>query len=440
MTASMTALPVLGVPVESKALKGMDSLLSIVQMPGGVPVATFAIGEAGAKNAALHAAAILALADAALAGRSSRPGARPDAHRRRRAYRFMNAVPPGGTIGILGGGQLGRMLALAAARLGLKTHIYSPEGDAPAFQVSAAHTQASFDDKTALETFAAACDVVTFEFENIPARTLDIIAAFKPVFPSAATLAVTQDRFEEKSFVTSLGLKTAPFQKVDDGEVSVPAPSILKTRRFGYDGKGQAKVASPDDVARAFASFKRAPCILEGFVDFEFEASVVAARGRDGAFAAYDPPENIHRDHILRRSIVPSRLSAAQASQAKAIAKKIVGRARLCRRARRRSCSSTKDALLVNEIAPRVHNSGHWTIDACIVSQFEQHIRAVAGLAPRRSRAPRRRRDGQPPIGAEADDWQSLAASGGGLHLYGKSESRPGRKMGHVTVLKPKSA
>jgi 5-(carboxyamino)imidazole ribonucleotide synthase len=349
----------------------------------------------------------------------------------------MNAVPPGGMIGILGGGQLGRMLALAAARLGLKAHIYSPEDDAPAFQVSSAHTQASFDDKAALETFAAACDVVTFEFENVPARALDIIAAFKPVFPSAATLAVTQDRFAEKNFVISLGLKTAPFQNVDDGAVDVPAPSILKTRRFGYDGKGQAKVASRDDVARALAEFKNAPCILEGFVDFEFEASVIAARGRDGAFAAYDPPQNIHRDHILRRSLVPSRLSAAQADEAKAIAKRLadalgyVGVLAV-------ELFVTKDALLVNEIAPRVHNSGHWTIEACIVSQFEQHIRAVAGWP---LGDPARHSDAVMDnlIGAEADDWQSLAASGGGLHLYGKTESRSGRKMGHVTYLKARS-
>jgi 5-(carboxyamino)imidazole ribonucleotide synthase len=350
----------------------------------------------------------------------------------------MNAVPPGGTIGILGGGQLGRMLALAAARLGLKTHIYSPETDAPAFQVSSAHTNAPFDDKAALENFAAACDVVTFEFENVPVRSIDIIAASKPVFPSAATLAVTQDRFEEKSFVASLGLKTAPFRKVDGEDVSVTAPSILKTRRFGYDGKGQAKVAGTADLARTFESFKRAPCILEGFVDFEFEASVIAGRGIDGAFAAYDPPENIHRDHILRRSIVPSRLTGAQAAEAKAMAKKIadalgyVGVLAV-------ELFVTRDALLVNEIAPRVHNSGHWTIEACVTSQFEQHIRAVAGWP---LGDPARHSDAVMDnlIGAEADDWRALAAGGGGLHLYGKSESRPGRKMGHVTTLKPKIA
>ncbi len=351
----------------------------------------------------------------------------------------MNAVPPGGTIGILGGGQLGRMLALAAARLGLKTHIYSPETDAPAFQVSTALTCAAFDDKAALENFAAACDVVTFEFENVPARTVDIIAASRPMFPSAATLAVTQDRFEEKSFVASLGLKTAPFRKVDGGkDVDVPAPSILKTRRFGYDGKGQAKVANATDLARAFESFRRAPCILEGFVDFEFEASMIAARGRDGAIAAYDPPENIHQDHILRRSIVPSRLTEAQSGEAKAIAKKIadaldyVGVLAV-------ELFVTKDALLVNEIAPRVHNSGHWTIEACLTSQFEQHIRAVAGWP---LGDPARHSDAVMDnlIGAETDDWRALAAGGGALHLYGKSESRPGRKMGHVTYLKAMTA
>ena len=233
--------------------------------------------------------------------------------------RLAAPVPPGGTIGILGGGQLGRMLALAAARLGLKTHIYSlPNEDAPAFQVSAARTQAAFDDKAALAEFARSCDVVTFEWENIPVATVETITALKPTFPSAATLRITQDRFEEKKFLIAQGLGTAPFRNVTSREeaknafAGVGAASILKTRRMGYDGKGQAKVLSTDEAARAFDTFKGAPCILEGFVDFEFEASVVAARAMDGSFAAYDPPENIHGDHILRRSIVPSRLSAAQ--------------------------------------------------------------------------------------------------------------------------------
>jgi len=341
-------------------------------------------------------------------------------------------VPPGGTIGILGGGQLGRMLALAAARLGLKTHIYSPEPDAPAFQVAAMHTQARFDDADALAQFARCCDVVTFEFENIPAETLARIGA---VFPGAATLAVTQDRFAEKSFIASLGLKTAPFRKIDPGETAMlEAPSILKTRRLGYDGKGQVKVADAGELARAFETLKRAPCILEGFVDFAFEASVIAARAADGAFAAYDPPRNVHENHILRRSVVPSPLSPAQVEEAKAIARRIAEALDYVGVLAVELFVAKDGALLVNEIAPRVHNSGHWTIEACLTSQFEQHIRAVAGWplgdAVRHSDAVMENL-----IGDEASDWRALAARGGALHLYGKAETRPGRKMGHVTWL-----
>ena len=358
-----------------------------------------------------------------------------------KAQLLVSPVPPGGTIGILGGGQLGRMLALAAARLGLKAHIYSPEADAPAFSVAAAHSHAPYDDKNALALFVSACDVVTFEFENVPAETIEFISSLKPVNPSAVTLSVTQDRFAEKSFVVSLGLKTAPFLAVgslDEAHSAFPkigGPAVLKTRRMGYDGKGQAKVKSAGDTAQAFASFKNAPAILEGFVDFAYEASVIAARGNDGAFAAYDPPENAHENHILRRSVVPSRLSAAQCDDAKAIAKRIadalnyVGVLAV-------ELFVTKDGkLLVNEIAPRVHNSGHWTIEACRTSQFEQHIRAVAGWP---LGDPTRHADAvmENIIGEEAADWQKYAASGGVLHLYGKSQMRPGRKMGHITWLK----
>ena len=238
-------------------------------------------------------------------------------------------VPPGGTIGILGGGQLGRMLALAAARLGLKVHIFSDEADAPAFQVVAAKTFARYDAAKALDAFAAACDAITFEFENVPAATVEILARHKPIFPDARALAVTQDRLDEKRFVAGLGLKTAPFAPVDsarDTESAIAktgAPAILKTRRYGYDGKGQAKAANAADVAAALRQFKDAPCILEGFVDFAYEASVIAARGRDGSFTAYDPPENFHADHILRRSTVPSRLTPEKSAEAKAMAKRI---------------------------------------------------------------------------------------------------------------------
>jgi 5-(carboxyamino)imidazole ribonucleotide synthase len=354
------------------------------------------------------------------------------------------SVPPGGTIGILGGGQLGRMLALAAARLGLKAHIYSDEIDAPAFQVVAAKTFARYDDAKALAAFASACDAITFEFENVPAATVGILGWHKPIFPGARALATAQDRFDEKNFVTDLGLKTAPFASVEsasDAESAIAktgTPAILKTRRFGYDGKGQAKVSNAADVVNAFHAFKDAPCILEGFVHFAYEASVIAARGRDGSFAAYDPPENFHADHILRRSTVPSRLTHAQSNDAKTIAKRIADALDYVGVLGVELFVETDGALLVNEIAPRVHNSGHWTIEACLVSQFEQHIRAVAGWP---LGDPARHSDAvmENLIGEDARDWQTLAKNGGALHLYGKSEIRAGRKMGHVTRLKAKT-
>lgn len=350
-------------------------------------------------------------------------------------------VPPGGTIGIVGGGQLGRMLALAAARLGLKTCIYNDTPDAPAFQVTQHALAAPYDDLSMLTGFAEVCDAVTFEFENLPAHAIAHLAERVPVHPGAHALAITQDRLSEKTFVEKLGLKTAPFFEVSSVEQAREAFSrlggrgILKTRRFGYDGKGQAKVASADEAAKAFESFKGAPAILEGFVDFSYEASVVAARGADGAFAAYDPPENEHEHHILRRSTVPSRLSLGQVEEAKTIARKI-GEALDYVGVFAVELFVGKDgALLVNEIAPRVHNTGHWTIEACACSQFEQHIRAVAGWP---LGDPARHADAvmENIIGAEADAWESLSKSGA-LHLYGKAESRLGRKMGHLTRLKP---
>ena len=353
-------------------------------------------------------------------------------------------VAPGGTIGILGGGQLGRMLAMAAARLGLKAHIYCDEADAPAFQVAAAHTYARYDDPRALGKFAAACDAVTFEFENVPAETAEILAQQTPIFPSARALGIAQDRLEEKNFVRKLGLGTAPFagiareSEIDAALAQTGKPAILKTRRLGYDGKGQAKIEDEGSTIAAFRRFKSAPCILEGFVDFAFEASVIAARGRDGSFEAYDPPENLHGDHILRRSTVPSRLNASQCEEATAIAQRIVEALGYVGVLAVELFVTKNGGLLVNEIAPRVHNSGHWTLEACITSQFEQHVRAVAGWplgdATRHSDAVM-----DNIIGEEAADWQRLAAAGGALHLYGKSEIRPGRKMGHITRITPKS-
>jgi 5-(carboxyamino)imidazole ribonucleotide synthase len=352
-------------------------------------------------------------------------------------------VPPGGTVGILGGGQLGRMLALAAAKLGLKAHIYSDEPDAPAFQVAAAHSRASYEDIDALEAFAAACDVVTFEFENVPAATAAALAGRKPIFPSARALATTQDRVDEKYFVAGLGLKTTPFAAVNslgDAEEAlrkIGIPAVLKTRRLGYDGKGQTKIERHDAVATALRAFKGVPAILEGYVDFVFEASVIAARGRDGVFAAYDPPENLHENHILRRSSVPSRMNAEQRVQARTIAREIADALDYVGVLAVELFVRVDGALLVNEIAPRVHNSGHWTIEACIVSQFEQHIRAVAGWP---LGDPARHSDAvmENIIGAESADWPSFAASDAALHLYGKTEIRAGRKMGHRTFLKKK--
>jgi 5-(carboxyamino)imidazole ribonucleotide synthase len=353
-------------------------------------------------------------------------------------------VPPGGVIGIIGGGQLGRMLAMAASRLGLKAAIYNDENHAPAFQVTPLQIAAAYDDRNMLTGFAEICDVITFEFENLPADAIAVLESMKPVRPGHRALETTQDRFSEKTFVQSLGLKTAPFAAVGSADDAAKAfaqmngPAILKTRRLGYDGKGQAKVGNAEETVRAFERFKAAPAILEGFVDFAFEASVVAARGADGSFAAYDPPENIHENHILRRSIVPGRLSKAQSDEAKAIARTIADALDYVGVLAVELFVGRDGALTVNEIAPRVHNSGHWTIEACACSQFEQHIRAVAGWP---LGDPTRHADAvmENVIGAEADAWESLARSGA-LHLYGKREARLGRKMGHVTRLKPISS
>jgi 5-(carboxyamino)imidazole ribonucleotide synthase len=350
-------------------------------------------------------------------------------------------APPGGTIGILGGGQLGRMLAMAAARLGLKVLIYSDVADAPAFQVCDSHVIAPFEDEAALGKFASACDAITYEFENVPAAAAAVLSKAKPTNPNARALATTQDRFDEKSFVASLGLKTANFAAVASppdiaaAVAKTSLPAILKTRRLGYDGKGQATIRSGEEALKAFQSFREVPCILESFVPFDFEASVVAVRSASGEFAAYDPAQNEHKHHILHRSIVPARLSATQVEEAKTIARKIadaldyVGVLGV-------ELFVTKDALLVNEIAPRVHNSGHWTIEACICSQFENHIRAVAGW-PLGSTSRHSDAVMENLIGEDAADWKNLAAKSGALHLYGKSEIRADRKMGHVTYLRP---
>ena len=358
--------------------------------------------------------------------------------------RFLYPVAPGGTIGILGGGQLGRMLAVAAAKLGLKTHIYSDVADAPALDVATARTVAGYGDQSALARFAGSIDVVTFEFENVPTAALSLLAEQRPTRPDARALAATQDRLEEKNFVSSLGIVTARYARADNLEEAHAAlrqtgtPAIIKTRRLGYDGKGQARIAGPGDLENALKAVRHAPAILESLIDFSFECSVVAARGMDGSFAAFDLPENIHRDHILRRSKVPSRLTTAQNELAKTIAQKTADALEYVGVFAVEFFVTKDGALLVNEIAPRVHNSGHWTIEACVVSQFEQHIRAIAGWP---LGDPTRHSDAvmENLIGTEADDWQALARGSGALHLYGKKDARPGRKMGHVTRIEPMS-
>jgi len=357
---------------------------------------------------------------------------------------FSGPLAPGATIGILGGGQLGRMLALAAAKLGFRTHIFSDESESCGFNVATETTRAHFDDQDALAKFAAACDVVTFEFENVPDATVQFLADHVPVAPNPNSLATAQDRFLEKSFVASLGIATAPFRNVlsevdaKEAFAAVGGPAVLKTRRLGYDGKGQRIVRSAQECGAAFADFGGVPAILEKFVDFAFEASVVAARGRDGAFSAFDPPKNEHENHILRRSTVPSPLSEEGVRECSDIARAIAEALDYVGVLGVELFIGRNGEIAVNEIAPRVHNSGHWTMEACVVSQFEQHIRAVAdwplGMCERHSDAVM-----ENIIGGEVEQWRALAGRHAGLHIYGKRVVRPGRKMGHITRLSARS-
>jgi 5-(carboxyamino)imidazole ribonucleotide synthase len=353
-------------------------------------------------------------------------------------------IPPGGMIGILGGGQLGRMLALAAASLGFKSHVFSDKTDAPAFQVATAKTAAEYTDWTALKTFIEQCDAITFEFENIPAETVEFAAKLAATNPAASALRITQDRIKEKTFVRSLGIGTPAFQTVTSERAAATAfdslgcaHAVLKTARMGYDGKGQALVGSASEAAHGFALLKQ-PAILEAYVDFQYEMSVVAARGMNGAFAAYDPPENIHGGGILHRSLVPGRVTEQIAREVKSLTQKIADAFGYVGVLAVEFFVSRDGKLLVNEIAPRVHNSGHWTIEACAVSQFEQHVRAIAGW-PLGDPGRHANAVMQNIIGPDANDWAIYAGRGGGLHLYGKSEAKPGRKMGHITTLTPKT-
>jgi 5-(carboxyamino)imidazole ribonucleotide synthase len=355
-------------------------------------------------------------------------------------------LPPGSTIGILGGGQLGRMLAMAAARLGLKTHIYSDEQAAPAFDVAGSKTVGSYADMDALARFAASCAVVTCEFENVPAETLQAAARVVPVFPRAKSFAVAQDRLIEKDFLTGLGIPVAPYARVDASEdlrgalSRVRVPALLKTRRFGYDGKGQILIRAEDEIPAALEAIGQAPALIEGVVLFEREISVIVVRGQDGALQFYDPVENVHQNGILAISRVPARISHASSVAARTIAGKVAEALShvgvLCVEMFERT---ERPELIVNEFAPRVHNSGHWTLDGCVVSQFENHVRAICGWplgeTVRHSDAVMTNL-----IGPDVEKWREFAAEPGtSVHLYGKTEARQGRKMGHVTRLFPKT-
>ncbi len=352
-------------------------------------------------------------------------------------------LAPGAVIGILGGGQLGRMLAMAAAQIGYRSHIYAPDGRAVAADVAETRTTAPFEDSQALGRFAAACDVLTYEFENIPSAPLKALGLADRIRPGIPALDISQSRIAEKAFFRDLGALAAPYHAVADEDALLAAASsmgprggILKTDRFGYDGKGQARIARPADAIAAWDSIGRRPAVMEGFVDFQAEFSVILVRGQDGEIGFWDSTHNIHEDGILRRSIWPAGDAiAAQVGAARQLA---------------RSAAEALDAIgvltfeffatpegpLFNECAPRVHNSGHWTIEGAVTSQFENHIRAIAGLPLGDCATVGRRIEMSNLIGAQIEDSAAILADPAAhLHHYGKLDARPGRKMGHVTKL-----
>jgi 5-(carboxyamino)imidazole ribonucleotide synthase len=355
-------------------------------------------------------------------------------------------LKPGDTIGILGGGQLGRMLAMAAARLGLKAQVFSPDPDSPAFDVVLHATCAEYADVEALELFANDVDVITYEFENVPSATAMVLAARRPVIPAQKILETTQDRLIEKDFVTKLGIGTAAYADVSSVEslraaiTRIGLPAVIKTRRFGYDGKGQAIIRDGDDPEKVWEDLGTKSAILEAFVPFEREISVIAARSAGGEVECYDVTENEHRDHILKISRAPAEIPEPLAAQARAVAEKIahalnyVGVLAVEMFVVQQSGGPQ---VLVNEIAPRVHNSGHWTLDGASISQFEQHIRAIAGWPlgkpVRHGPVTMTNLIGDDILGYE----QWLTVPGATVHLYGKGPPRPGRKMGHVTEVTP---
>jgi 5-(carboxyamino)imidazole ribonucleotide synthase len=356
-------------------------------------------------------------------------------------------LPPNATIGLVGGGQLGRMSALAAARLGYRCHILSREQDSPAAQVASGATISDYSDPFSLRRFASAVDVISFEFENVSAEGLELLAQLKTVRPGPAVLRISQDRAAEKAFLNRAGVATAPWAAIHtmsdlaEAVARIGLPAILKTTRYGYDGRGQTRLTAPADLAPAFESLHPRPLILEGFVDFAAELSVVVARGADGELSVFDTVENRHYEGILDVTLAPARVPEAIAKAAQTIACRIAVALDLVGLLAVEMFLDREGRILVNEIAPRPHNSGHWTIDACPASQFELHIRAIAGLplprATRHSDAVMKNLIGPDDIAL----WPAILRTPGLIpHLYGKAEARPRRKMGHVTRLFPKGA
>lgn len=358
---------------------------------------------------------------------------------------------PGSTIGILGGGQLGRMLAITAAEMGYHVHIYCPEKNPPAAEVAQAHHMHAYSDMAALDAFAAGADVITLEFENIPLETAMRVAESKPLYPSPKALAICQHRVLEKNALREIGIETAPYAPVCDEATlkeaiaTIGCPSILKTSMSGYDGKGQATIHTPGEALDAWKKLHTTDTILEGFVDFEMEISVLVARNAAGNIVTYPPVHNIHKNHILHQTIAPAPIDKKLATKAEVIAREIadhlslVGLMAVEMFVTPGNGKTQRKRLLVNELAPRPHNSGHWTIDACLISQFEMTIRAVCGipLPPIGMLSPAVMTN---LIGNDIDDWQTYAGEPlTRVHLYGKKEARPGRKMGHVTALKDSS-
>lgn len=354
----------------------------------------------------------------------------------------MTPIAPGGTIGILGGGQLGRMIAVAAAQLGYRTCIYAPEASGPAADVSPRWTRGAYEDAAALAAFADGVDVVTYEFENIDPAAVEVLAGHGLVRPNARALGIAQDRLAEKRFVGDLGGVTAPFapvESLDDLEAAIDmigSRAILKTNRMGYDGKGQARITEPGDAVGAWNAIGRQSAILEGFVTFAEEFSVILARGADGDVRFWDCPANVHVDGILSTSTAPAGpLIEGQVEAARALSRRIADALDYVGVL---ACEffASADGPVFNEMAPRVHNSGHWTIEGALTSQFENHVRAICGLPLGDTALVARRVEMRNLIGEEAGEWLAILSDPANhLHLYGKAEARPGRKMGHVTRL-----